>query len=173
MIQLLTHFFVIAATNRPDLIDPALLRPGRFDKLIYLGVCEDKGAQLKILEALTRKFTLSDDVQLEEIGKACPVTFTGADFYALCSSALASAIHRRVTELEAELVRRQSAEDDGYGVVLTPAALLAELEATHGPDALRVAVSSADFAKAHESVTPSVSREEMANYEEIRRKFTS
>ena len=165
--------FVIAATNRPDLIDPALLRPGRFDKLIYLGVCEDKGAQLKILEALTRKFTLSDDVQLEEIGKACPVTFTGADFYALCSSALASAIHRRVTELEAELVRRQSAEDDGYGVVLTPAALLAELEATHGPDALRVAVSSADFAKAHESVTPSVSREEMANYEEIRRKFTS
>jgi peroxin-6 len=47
--------FVIGATNRPDLIDTALLRPGRFDRLVYLGISEDKESQLKIVEAQTRK----------------------------------------------------------------------------------------------------------------------
>ena len=47
--------FVVAATNRPDLIDPALLRPGRFDKLLYLGVNDSKTNQLAVLRALTRK----------------------------------------------------------------------------------------------------------------------
>lgn len=47
--------FVIGATNRPDLLDPALLRPGRFDKMLYLGVSDTHEKQQTILEALTRK----------------------------------------------------------------------------------------------------------------------
>ena len=47
--------FVIGATNRPDLLDQALLRPGRFDKMLYLGVADTHAKQEKILEALTRK----------------------------------------------------------------------------------------------------------------------
>ncbi|KAJ3053838.1 peroxisomal assembly protein [Rhizoclosmatium hyalinum] len=47
--------FVIGATNRPDLLDSALLRPGRFDKMLYLGVSEEKAKQVSVMQALTRK----------------------------------------------------------------------------------------------------------------------
>lgn len=51
--------FVIGATNRPDLLDQALLRPGRFDKMLYLGVSDTHDKQQTILEALTRKYVIS------------------------------------------------------------------------------------------------------------------
>ncbi|KAE9461252.1 hypothetical protein RHGRI_001116 [Rhododendron griersonianum] len=54
--------FIIGASNRPDLIDPALLRPGRFDKLLYVGVNSDPSCRERVLKALTRKFQLREDV---------------------------------------------------------------------------------------------------------------
>lgn len=113
--------FVIGATNRPDLIDPALLVPGRFDKLLYLGISEDKTSQLRIIKALTRKyvqknpnpnpkkffyenllcrFNLAPNTSLEKIAEACPNNLTGADFYALCSDAMLNAIRDQVNQLE-------------------------------------------------------------------------
>ena len=50
--------FVIGATNRVDLLDSALLRPGRFDRLVYLGISDDVQSRVKILTAITRKYVL-------------------------------------------------------------------------------------------------------------------
>ncbi|MBY5538253.1 CDC48 family AAA ATPase [Rhizobium leguminosarum] len=68
---------VMAATNRPNLLDPALLRPGRFDELVYVPV-PDLKARRKILGIHTKKMPLSKDVDLDELA-ANTVRFTGAD----------------------------------------------------------------------------------------------
>uniref|UniRef100_A0A0D3AXP6 ATPase AAA-type core domain-containing protein n=1 Tax=Brassica oleracea var. oleracea TaxID=109376 RepID=A0A0D3AXP6_BRAOL len=92
--------FIIGASNRPDLIDPALLRPGRFDKLLYVGVNAD--AFYRERKALTRKFKLSEDVTLYSVAKKCPSTFTGADMYALCADARFQAAKRKVLNSDSE-----------------------------------------------------------------------
>ena len=68
---------VIGATNRPNLIDPALLRPGRFDELVYVGV-PDEGGRRRILSIHTTKMPLADDVDLDDLAKRTD-RFTGAD----------------------------------------------------------------------------------------------
>lgn len=84
--------YVLAATSRPDLIDPALLRPGRLDKCLYCGI-PTKSERLQILQALAKSLTLADDVDLAVIADMCD-NFTGADFKALLYNAQLAAIHR-------------------------------------------------------------------------------
>ncbi|GFR44516.1 hypothetical protein Agub_g5782, partial [Astrephomene gubernaculifera] len=62
--------FIMGATNRPDLLDASLLRPGRLDVLVYVGIAEDAGSKVKVLQALTRKFSLSPDVDLPSLAAA-------------------------------------------------------------------------------------------------------
>jgi len=68
---------VIGATNRPNLIDPALLRPGRFDELVYVGVPSAEGRR-RILSIQTQKMPLGEDVDLDVIAGRTD-RFTGAD----------------------------------------------------------------------------------------------
>ncbi|WP_294204128.1 CDC48 family AAA ATPase [uncultured Sphingomonas sp.] len=68
---------VIGATNRPNLVDPALLRPGRFDELIYVGV-PDKAGRRRILGIQTAKMPLAEDVDMDDVA-ARTDRFTGAD----------------------------------------------------------------------------------------------
>lgn len=60
--------FIIAATNRPDIIDPAMLRPGRLDKLLYIPLPDVEG-RYSILKTLTREMPLDDNVNLKEIAQ--------------------------------------------------------------------------------------------------------
>ena len=89
-IQPLRNVVVIGATNRPDLVDPALLRPGRLEKLIYVGP-PDREARLKILEVQARRVPLGRDVDLGELADRTE-RFSGADLAALVREAVLSAI---------------------------------------------------------------------------------
>ncbi|KAI4890260.1 hypothetical protein NFI96_014035 [Prochilodus magdalenae] len=83
--------YVLAATSRPDLIDPALLRPGRLDKSLYCPP-PDREARVEILKALTHSVPMATDVDLEQIAVATEL-FTGADLKALLYNAQLEAIH--------------------------------------------------------------------------------
>ena len=84
---------------RPDLLDRALMRPGRLDKLLYVGVAEDVASKAKVLRALTRKFTLAPMVDLDAVARECAPTYTGADLYALCADAWMAGLKRIIAEV--------------------------------------------------------------------------
>jgi cell division protease FtsH len=83
---------VLAATNRPDVLDPALLRPGRFDRTIMVHSPDHKG-RTAILEVHTRKVPLGDDVNLDDLAAATP-GMTGADLANLVNEAALLAARR-------------------------------------------------------------------------------
>ena len=91
----LHNVVVIAATNRPDLLDPALLRPGRFDRFLYVPP-PDKAARKQIFEIHTRKMPLAEDVDLDKLAEMTD-GYTGADIASLCNEAALLAI-REVIE---------------------------------------------------------------------------
>jgi cell division protease FtsH len=88
---------VLAATNRPDVLDPALLRPGRFDRTIVVHPPDRKG-RADILAVHTRKVPLAKDVSLDELAAATPGT-TGADLANLVNEAALLAARRGGTEV--------------------------------------------------------------------------
>lgn len=92
--------YLVAATNRPDMIDPALLRPGRLEKILYVPLPPPEGRE-SILQALTRSTPLGDDVQLGQIA-AMPALngFSGADLASLVREASVQALKERLNQDE-------------------------------------------------------------------------
>lgn len=148
------NIFVIGATNRPDLIDPALLVPGRLDKLLYLGIADDKESQQKILNALTRKFHLGPSTSLAKVATLCPNNLTGADFYALAADAFSHALHSKINDIEA-----LGAEE-------------VQLYRSGAKNAV-IEVREEHFVSALEKLTPSVSQAEIERYRALQQKYQS
>lgn len=95
-LESLNNVVVIAATNRPDIMDPALLRPGRFDKSIFIGP-PDKDSRRSIFGIHTRGKPLADNVDLEKLAdetEGC----TGADISAICNEAVMNAVRRLIAK---------------------------------------------------------------------------
>ncbi|KAK0210498.1 AAA-domain-containing protein [Desarmillaria ectypa] len=162
--------FVIGATNRPDLLDAALLRPGRFDRMLYLGVSKTHEEQLHILEALTRKFRLHPDFDLSALTERCSFNLTGADFYALCSDALLNAMTRKAEELEETIAQLNGQPGENqHPYPLTPQYYLAEVASQ---EEISVVVTEDDFTLALNHLVPSVSEAEMRHYASIQQQFS-
>jgi cell division protease FtsH len=97
-----TGIIIIAATNRPDVLDAALLRPGRFDRQVVVDR-PDYAGRLEILNVHARGKTLSKDVDLEKIARRTP-GFTGADLSNLLNEAAILAARRNLTEISMDEV---------------------------------------------------------------------
>lgn len=112
-VEVLTGVFVFAATSRPDLLDAALLRPGRLDRLLF---CDfpSKQERLDILKVLSRKLPLASDVDLDAIARMTE-GFSGADLQALLSDAQLQAVH--------DLLDRGDVDQHGKKPIITDSLL--------------------------------------------------
>eukprot|EP00467_Chlorarachnion_reptans_P024091 CAMPEP_0114494788 /NCGR_PEP_ID=MMETSP0109-20121206/4844_1 /TAXON_ID=29199 /ORGANISM="Chlorarachnion reptans, Strain CCCM449" /LENGTH=324 /DNA_ID=CAMNT_0001671859 /DNA_START=27 /DNA_END=1002 /DNA_ORIENTATION=+ len=105
--------FVIAATNRPDIIDEAMLRPGRLDKLLYVPL-PSPGARVSILKVSTRKTPLAKDVDLKALAFRDEARgFSGADVAALVREATTQALRRARGRFEELVQLASNQEKDG------------------------------------------------------------
>jgi len=140
------NVFIIGATNRPDIIDPAILRPGRLDQLIYIPL-PDEASRISILKSNLRKTPVAKSVDMSYMAKVTK-GFSGADLTEICQRAVKLAIRENI---EADIKRERARQaaggamevDDGDNDV-------AEVTKKHFEEAMRFArrsVSDQDIRK--------------------------
>ena len=95
-LEILTNVVIIGATNRPDIINPALLRPGRFDRILYVQP-PDRESRLQILKIHTQKKPLDKNVDIEELADKTE-GYTGADIASLASAAVILSLREHINK---------------------------------------------------------------------------
>ncbi len=108
-LEILTNVVVIGATNRPDIIDPALLRPGRFDRILYVPP-PDRESRLQIIKIHTKKKPLDQDVNIEVLADKTD-GYTGADIASLSSAAVMLALREHITKYPDSKEAEKQAKD--------------------------------------------------------------
>jgi transitional endoplasmic reticulum ATPase len=145
------NVFIIGATNRPDIIDTALMRPGRLDQLIYIPM-PDFESRLSILRATLRKSPVAKDVDLSYLASQTD-KFTGADLTEICQSACKLAIREEIErDIERQRIKAESGdmEDDD--------------DDEEDDDDLMPEILSAHFESAVRQARRSVSDRDLAQY---------
>ncbi|CAH2045210.1 unnamed protein product, partial [Iphiclides podalirius] len=135
--------FIMGATNRPDLLEQSLLRPGRLDKLIYVGPYSGTREKTSVLKALCRNERLRAEVNLERVAEALPDRCTGADLMQVVSNARSAAVRALLANLASGLVKESDLSQDS------------------------VILGVSELWQGVESFRPSVTEEELAYYESL------
>lgn len=139
--------FILGASNRPDLIDKSLLRKGRFDYLLYIGVDTSIERRVKMLNSLTRKMVLQEEVNLFHLASACNPIFSGADFYDACVRAWIRAAKRLLQASTAAI------DDKKYD---------------HS-----ISLTSDDFLVSFKRVKPSLCHKDILHYETLAHEYST
>ena len=154
------QIFIIAATNRPDIIDPAMLRPGRLDKLLYVPL-PDHNDRCSILETITKHLKLDKDIELEKInGDKRMEGFSGADIAALVREAQLHAL-KRLNEKEKEKINE---ENQKIKIGKKNNEINEEKEE-------EFKINMSDFEYSLKNILPSVSLNDKKKYENLKKKL--
>ncbi|CAF5196442.1 unnamed protein product, partial [Rotaria magnacalcarata] len=140
------NVFIIGATNRPDIIDSAILRPGRLDQLIYIPLPDDK-SRVAILKSALRKSPIAKDVDLQLLANVAK-GFSGADLTEICQRACKLAIRESI---EKDIIREKARVRDGQAAMdADEPDLVPEIRRDHFEEAMKFArrsVSDNDIRK--------------------------
>ncbi len=152
--------FIIGATNRPDILDPGIMRPGRLDQLIYIPL-PDRDSRISIFKANLRKSPVAEDITFEQLADVTD-GFSGADITEICQRAAKNAIRDAIT---ADIERQKRVEDGE----------LTQEEADALPDPVPFITRAhfeASMSKARRSVTPDIVQQYDEFTAKIKQKWT-
>ena len=156
------NVFVIGATNRPDMIDPAMLRPGRLDKLMYVPLPTEP-QRASILKTIGRKYPLDDNVDLVRVAHDARLTgFSGADLASLMREASMTALKTVYNSKS----REELDEMERDGDLLNVDSLVANTLSLP-------TITKENFEEAMNRIKPSVTHTDRLSYEELHRNLTS
>merc|ERR1712150_182875 len=139
------NVFIIGATNRPDIIDPAIMRPGRLDQLLYIPL-PDEGSRVSILNANLRKSPVAKAVDIPYLAKVSK-GFSGADLTEICQRAVKLAIRENI---EVSIQKEREREEKGETGMDEDEDENSEIEKRHFEEAMKFAsrsVSDQDIRK--------------------------